>query len=115
MSSSRWRGCEELATSCDSYPNSVEQTKSAIKRELVALVALDQAFGWIAAPFTGGGSAYAAQGGMAIAISVYGARIATMIRALVGVVEIVRIPVAACQALARRHAADLSQAPRYIR
>ncbi|MFE9328194.1 GH-E family nuclease [Nocardia sp. NPDC052278] len=96
--------CEELATSCDSYANSVEQTKSAIKHaliELLALVAVDQAFGWIAAPFTAGGSAYAAQGGMAIAISVYGARIATMIRALVGVVETVRVPVAVSQALAR--------------
>lgn len=96
--------CDQLATSCDSYANSVEQTKSAIKRaliELVALVAVDQAFGWIAAPFTGGGSAAAAQGGMAIAFSVYGARIATMIRALVGVVETVRVPVAVSQAIAR--------------
>ncbi|WP_327116628.1 HNH/ENDO VII family nuclease [Nocardia sp. NBC_01730] len=96
--------CESLATSCDSYADSVEQTKDAIKRaliELAALVALDQTFGWIAAPFTGGGSAAAAQGGMALAISVYGARIATTIRALVGLVEIVRVPAAVSQAIAR--------------
>ncbi|WP_433754669.1 GH-E family nuclease [Nocardia sp. CA-135398] len=96
--------CDQLATSCDSYANSVEQTKNAIKRaliELAALVAVDQVFGWVAAPFTGGGSAAAAQGGMAIALSIYGARIAAMIRALVTVVETVRVPVAVSQAIAR--------------
>ncbi|MFI9509082.1 GH-E family nuclease [Nocardia sp. NPDC052566] len=96
--------CDELGNSCYSYAGSVEQTKNAVKRaliELLALVAVDQAFGWIAAPFTGGGSALAAQGGMAVAISIYGARIATTIRALIGLAEVARIPVAVSQAIAR--------------
>ncbi|MFI9410154.1 WXG100-like domain-containing protein [Nocardia gamkensis] len=96
--------CEELAKSCTSYADSVEHTKSAIKHaliELVAIVAVDQAFGWIAAPFTIGGSAAAAQGGMALAISIYGARIAALIRALIGLTEAARIPVAVSQAIAR--------------
>ncbi|MFX0573051.1 HNH/ENDO VII family nuclease [Nocardia nepalensis] len=96
--------CDELGKSCDSYADSVEQTKNAIKRallELLALVALDQAAGWIGAFFTGGTSALAAQGGMAVAISIYGARIAAIIRALIGLTDIVRIPIAVSQAIAR--------------
>ncbi|MGY5309184.1 WXG100-like domain-containing protein [Nocardia gipuzkoensis] len=96
--------CDELAKSCDSYASSVEQTKNAIKRaliELIAIVAVDQAFGWIAAPFTGGGSAAAAQGGMALAIGIYGARIAAVIRALIGLAEAARVPAAVSQAVAR--------------
>ncbi|MFG1796658.1 GH-E family nuclease [Nocardia sp. NPDC049149] len=96
--------CDELGKACASYADSIEQTKNAVKRaliELLALVAMDQAFGWIAAPFTLGGSALAAQGGMAVAITIYGARIATSIRALVGMAEVARVPVAVSQAIAR--------------
>ncbi|WP_067470538.1 hypothetical protein [Nocardia amamiensis] len=96
--------CEELAKSYDSYADSVEQAKTAIKHaliELAAIVAVDEAFGWIAAPFTIGGSAAAAQGGMALAISIYGARIAAVIRALIGLTEAARVPVTVSQAIAR--------------
>ncbi|MGV9753517.1 WXG100-like domain-containing protein [Nocardia farcinica] len=96
--------CDELAKSADAYADSIENTKRAIVRalvELLAIVALDQAAGWIAAPFTGGGSAAAAQGGMALAIGIYGARIAATIRALIGLAEVARVPVAVSQAIAR--------------
>ncbi|MFE7802517.1 hypothetical protein [Nocardia sp. NPDC057440] len=96
--------CDELAKSCDSYADSISNTKHAIVRaliELLAIVAVDQAFGWIAAPFTGGGSAAAAQGGMALAIGIYGARIAAIIRVLIGLAEVARVPVAVSQVIAR--------------
>ncbi|MBF6150218.1 GH-E family nuclease [Nocardia nova] len=96
--------CDQLATSCDSYADAVDNTKKQIVHalvELIALVALDQAAGAIGAWLTGGGSEVAAQGGMALAISIYGPRIATMIRALIGLAEIARVPVAVSQAIAR--------------
>ncbi|MEU6190243.1 GH-E family nuclease [Nocardia sp. NPDC047038] len=43
----------------------------------------------------------AAQGGMALAIGIYGARIAAVIRALIGLAEASRVPVAVSQAVAR--------------
>jgi hypothetical protein len=96
--------CESLGNSCYAYADSVEQTKSAIKRaliEMMALIAADQAAGAIFAFFTGGTSAVAAQGGMAILLAAYGARIATTIRALIGLVEVVKVPATVAQALAR--------------
>ncbi|WP_156959603.1 GH-E family nuclease [Nocardia sp. BMG51109] len=96
--------CDALASSCDAYADSVSHTKGQIVEaliELAAIVAVDQAAGWIGAALTGGGSAVAAQGGMALAISIYGARIAAMIRALVGLTEAARVPVAVSQAVSR--------------
>ncbi|WP_216915568.1 GH-E family nuclease [Nocardia noduli] len=96
--------CDNIGDSCYAYASAVEQTKSAVKRmliEMVALVVADQTAGAIFAVFTGGGSELAAQGGMAILFAAYGARIATTIRALVGLVETVRVPAAVAQALAR--------------
>lgn len=96
--------CDELAKSCDAYADSVSHTKGQIKQalmELAAIVVVDQAFGWLGAAMTGGGSAAAAQGGMALAISIYGARIAAMIRALIGLTEAVRVPTAVAQAISR--------------
>ncbi|OXR40503.1 hypothetical protein B7C42_07442 [Nocardia cerradoensis] len=96
--------CDQLATSCDSYADSLHTTKTAIVKalvEMVALIAVDQAAGFVGAWLTGGGAEVAAQGGMALAISIYGARIATLIRALIGLAEVARVPVAVSQAIAR--------------
>ncbi|MFJ4653916.1 GH-E family nuclease [Nocardia sp. NPDC088792] len=96
--------CDELAKSCDSYADAVETTKKAILKalvELVAIIAVDQLMGWLGAAVTGGGSAVAAQGGMALAISMCGARVATLIRTLIGLAEVTRVPVAVSQAIAR--------------
>ncbi|BCK56219.1 GH-E family nuclease [Nocardia wallacei] len=96
--------CDELAKSCDAYADSVSHTKGQITQaliELAAIVVVDQAFGWLGAAMTGGGSAAAAQGGMALAISIYGARIAAMIRALIGLTEAARVPIAVSQAISR--------------
>ncbi|MBF6278689.1 MULTISPECIES: GH-E family nuclease [Nocardia] len=96
--------CDQLAASCDAYADSLHTTKKAIIHalvEMVALIAVDQAAGFIGAWLTGGGAEVAAQGGMALAISVYGARIATLIRALIGLAEVARIPIGVSQAIAR--------------
>ncbi|MGW5456994.1 WXG100-like domain-containing protein [Nocardia sp. NPDC003979] len=96
--------CDNIATSCYSYADSVEQTKSAIKQaliEMVALIAADQAAGFVFALFTGGGSVVAAQGGMAILLTTFGVRIANTIRALIGLTELIKVPAIVGQSLAR--------------
>ncbi|MVU81039.1 hypothetical protein GPX89_27800 [Nocardia sp. ET3-3] len=96
--------CDELAKSCDSYADAVETTKKAIVNaliQLVAIIAVDQGLGFLGAALTGGGSEVAAQGGMALAISMTGARIANLIRTLIGLAEIAKVPVAVSQAIAR--------------
>lgn len=96
--------CDKLNEGCRSFAESLEHTKNEIKKavvELLALIGVDQAFGWGFAWLTGGGSAEAAQGGMALALSIYGARIAATIRALAILAESAKVRVAASQLIAR--------------
>lgn len=96
--------CDSLATSCDAYADAVDTTKKAIITaliEMVALIAADQAAGAAFAFFTGGGAEAGAQGAMALIIARAGADIANLIRTLIGLAELSRVPAAISQAIAR--------------
>ncbi|WP_157120953.1 GH-E family nuclease [Nocardia miyunensis] len=96
--------CGGLAKSCDAYADSVDSTKKAIIKSLVEMVGLilaDQAAGAALAFFTGGSAEAAAQGAMALIIARTGLDIANLIRTLIGLAELSRVPAAVSQAIAR--------------
>lgn len=96
--------CDGLAKSCDAYADSVDSTKKAIIESLVEMVGFilaDQAAGAAFAFFTGGTAEAAAQGAMALIIARTGLDIANLIRTLIGLAELSRVPTVVSQAIAR--------------
>ncbi|MCZ4278369.1 GH-E family nuclease [Rhodococcoides yunnanense] len=95
---------DTLANACIEYAASIESTKQAITSalvEMVALIAIDQVLGWGLAFVTGGGAAAAAQGGMALLLTLYGVRITGIIKGLRIVAEAGRGRLMATQGMIR--------------